>query len=728
MEEDAEATRPSPKRRGYRPVLMITRAAALVLGVALVAACSGDGDDGEAVPSTTTTTAAATTTAAPSTTAAPPTLTPAEADQLAADVDAAGPCDWLDTSHCLLPFPSDRYVNGEGRIEIPAEAMPVNDKGVPVDPTAWLANDGYSVGTPIMLSVPGIDLEASALAPQGDVAASMGDGSGSVLVDLETGERIPHWVELDAREGIPDDERTLIVRPAVVLAEGHRVAVGFRGLRTPDGQEVEAPVGFRVYRDAIDTDIDAVEDRRPSFDAALEGLEAAGVERADLVLAWSFPVISQPNLLRPTLAMRDRAYELLDGGAPAFEVTEVIETDLPPGVARRVRGTFDVPKFLSGDGSPGSRLVLDAEGEPLADGTMKARFACSVPSSAVVEGDGRLAAQPVVYGHGLLGSEREAERGDLGMAEDGLLPCATAWIGMSDEDIPFAVTALGDLSLFPAVPDRLRQGLVAFQLLGVLLRHPQGFVNHPAFRTADGQPVFAGEVVYEGHSQGGIMGVAATAISKEWTKARLGVPGINYSTLLQRSVDWDTYEPIFGGGYPDPQDQLVLLALMQMLWDRGEGNGYARHLVDPIEPGTPAHAVIVEVAFADHQVAQVTAEILARTAGIPVRQPALADGRHPDEAPWYGLEEVGPADTPPSALVYWDAGTLPPPSANVPPTRDPGWVAQCTGQEESVPCKDPHEYPRRQPLSHRQREVFFATGTVVDVCSGQPCVAEPIDR
>ena len=36
------------------------------------------------------------------------------------------------------------------------------------------------------------------------------------------------------------------------------------------------------------------------------------------------------------------------------------------------------------------------------------------------------------------------------------------------------------------------------------------------------------------------MGGALTAVAPDFDRAVLGVPGMNYSTLLQRSVDFDT--------------------------------------------------------------------------------------------------------------------------------------------------------------------------------------------
>lgn len=111
------------------------------------------------------------------------------------------------------------------------------------------------------------------------------------------------------------------------------------------------------------------------------------------------------------------------------------------------------------------------------------------------------------------------------------------------------------------------------------------------------------------------MGGATTALSNEWSRAALGVPGMNYSTLLTRSVDYDAFGAIANVAYPDPFDQIFGHALVQMLWDRSESNGYAQHMTDDPLPGTQSHTVLLIEAFGDHQVANITTENMARTVG-----------------------------------------------------------------------------------------------------------------
>jgi hypothetical protein len=204
------------------------------------------------------------------------------------------------------------------------------------------------------------------------------------------------------------------------------------------------------------------------------------------------------------------------------------------------------------------------------------------------------------------------------------------------------------------------------------------------------------------------MGGALTALAPDFDRAVLGVPGMNYSTLLQRSVDFDAYAPLLYGGYPKQLERQLWLSQIQLLWDRGESNGFAHHITSRPLPNTPRHNVLLHVAFGDHQVADVTSLIMARTIGARIRQPALAPGRSPFSTPWYGLRRIASYPYQGSALVWWDSGTPPSPLENLPNRAG----------------ADPHSHPRNDPAARRQKSEFLRIGgPVVDVCGGGPCFA-----
>jgi hypothetical protein len=634
---------------------------------------------------------------------------------IALSVEHPDRCDPLDARHCLLPFPSDTFTIADAttdtglRVNFASESMPVNAAGVHVDPTEWNRNDGFSPGAQIATYVADIDLVQSRIPAVTDIGASLAADAGVVLIDGDSGERVPYWAELDATVSA-DANRVLLIRPVINLGDGRRYIVALRNLKTASGAAIAAGDVFRAYRDRLQSDVPEVEARRSRYERVFADLAGAGVQREELFLAWDFTVASTRNLTERLLHMRDDAFASLGEAAPAFTV-EMVEPAPNEELLRRVTGTFQVPLYMTGGGVAGERLSYGANGLPAVTGSYAASFVCNIPTK-VLSGDTVTPARAAVYGHGLLGNNTEVGAGNVRRMgnEHNFVFCATRWIGMSFEDIPNAISILQDLSRFPTLADRLQQGVLNTLFLARLLTHADGFASDPAFQV-DGRPVIdRSDVFYDGNSQGGIMGGIATAVSTEWTRAVLGVPAMNYSILLQRSVDWDTYQLIYDPSYPDEIERQLGILLIQMLWDRGEANGYANHMTDDPLPNTPAHTVLLHVAFGDHQVAQDAADIEARTIGAHIHWPALAAGRRPDvvEQNW-GVERIDSYPHEGSAIVIWDSGAAPPPATNLPPRQG----------------EDPHGDPRNDVDARVQKSEFLRTdGAVIDVCNGAPCTAD----
>jgi anti-sigma factor RsiW len=108
-------------------------------------------------------------------------------------------------------------------------------------------------------------------------------------------------------------------------------------------------------------------------------------------------------------------------------------------------------------------------------------------------------------------------------------------------------------------------------------------------------------------------------------------------------------------------------------------------------------------------VANITAEVEARTIGAKLKWPALAPGLHWAVDPAFGFRTVsGDEAHVGSVLVYWYGAALhdaTPPDANLPDRAG----------------TDPHEYPRRDPAAADQVSRFLLTGDLIDVCGGGPC-------
>ena len=634
--------------------------------------------------------------------------------------DCTCPCDFLDTSDCLFPFPSDYLTVADAstdtgrRVHFAVATMPRNASMTPIEPSDYNLNDGFSPGASILLHVPGVDLAMTGAAPITDLARSLDPGAPVVLVNAATLAHHLMWTELDAN-ATGEATRALIIRPGVNLAEGTRYIVALRQLKDGTGALIPPAADFLAYRDGTPTGDPVKEARRPHMEEIFTTLAAAGVGRSDLYLAWDFTVASQRNLTERMLFVRDDGFARLGANAPHFTVT-MVENDVDTNIFRRVTGTYEVERYVDSP-TPPARFVLGPDGLPVhqddAQGPQVASFICNIPRAALANaGATATPARASLYGHGLLGSNDEVNSGNVrAMAnEHNFVFCATKWIGMADEDIPNAVAILQDLGKFPSLTDRLQQGMLNQLYLARLMIHPQGFVSDAAFKDATGTAVIdTSAVFYDGNSQGGIFGGTVMSISQDITRGVLGVPGMNYSLLLTRSTDFATYAALLYPTYQNELQRPLVLALIQMLWDRSDPSGYAHHMTTDPLPNTPPHTVLLHQAFGDHQVANIATEVEARTIGAAIHQPAIAAGRNPDVVPYYGIQAIPAYPFAGSALIVWDSGAATPPTSN---------IAPFTGE-------DPHSDPRNSPLGRQQKSDFLKSdGAVVDVCSGAPCVAQ----
>ena len=493
-------------------------------------------------------------------------------------------------------------------------------------------------------------------------------------------------------------------------------------------------------------------------------------------MTWDFTVASEDSLTGRAVDMRDDALlrlgdttpgdpidgdetgddtpgdGVVDGDAPSFTITGTSDPDGPGGnVLRQVDGELtNVPCYLDQAECPPFAQFSFAPGaddptlEPSSfardtEGSFGVRFRCIIPESVDDDGGAVVPAKPGTYGHGLLGEYTQVNgQARLGKQQNSVW-CATNWAGFSEDDVPVVSSSLVDLSNFHRMVDRMQQGFVNFHYLGRAMLHPDGFNSDAAFQVDAGaglEPVIdTSHLYFEGISQGAIMGGALTALSPDIERSVVNVNGMNYSTLLRRSVDFDEYAelPDFGlyAWYPNELERPLVLSMMQLLWDRGETNGYAHHITsDPLE-NTNAKPMLMQAAVGDHQVSNVTAEVEARTVGASIYKPALDPGRHWESNPFMqipGIDFGSPSSPTPftgSALVYYDGG---PTSyfndgvgeAVIECTNNPLSTVPlsntCQGSgvmpREEVPPRpqngfgeDPHGYPRRSVdgLGHIQQ-------------------------
>ena len=685
--EEAGTILPDPRGMMTRRFI----AAMLVLSV-IAAACTDTGDEqsGDAAPSTGQRTVAA--------------------------APKNGACDDLDPSACLLPWPNDRLTRPDAgtptglRVDLPTDGVPTNIDGTRIDVSDQNRGDGFSPSSIAMVVIPGLDVERSKLPPSTDVGASLGTASPLVVLDVDANKRLPAWAELDAASTNPAATPLMIV-PASALVEGHTHVIALRNLVRPNGQPIPPNEAYNARLNTPDAHTDTV----------IEGLRAAKLDANDMQLAWSFTVASGKSLSGRLRHMWADTRQAFEQKRPALKVN----TATTAGAVTTLRGTFEVPNFLSGDGGPGEAMNNQTGGDgnpdgiPKHNGTLSTEFLCTVPAATGQSNTPPAMTPPangpgvpvVLYGHGLLGTKEEALTIGAVGASAGIAFCALDWIGMSTADVPAVVDALADLSRFRTVPDRLQQGHLAWLTFGHLLATSNISNTDPAFfGTGDTPLIDPKRISFLGASQGGILGGVPSALTEDWTQVILGVPGMGYNLLLPRSVDFDKFAPAMNGAYPDPLDQALGRELIQLLWDRGENAGWAQHLTTDTYDGVPEKNVLLLEAFGDHQVANVSTEKLARTLGVPRRAPTLANGRSNDAEPLFDIPAIDALPTGGSGLVVWDFGTPAPPTINVAPRAG----------------DDPHSKLATEPGALAMVAAFIDQDhQLIDVCDAKPC-ATPI--
>ncbi len=653
------------------------------------------------------------------------------------DMANAEKCDFISSpvnAPCMVPFPDNYYTvasptSETGRqINFQTEAMPANAYAQHIEAGPYNASNGFSQGSTILVKIPGIESVGDVTAMGGTPISHIGQYTAKnapvVVIDASTGKRQPIWTEIDSNAKEPS-KRLLEIHPAVNFESGHRYIVALRKLKNAAGKKIEAPAAFRYYRDEVPTKQGRINARRKSFKGIFSKLKKAGIRRESLYLAWDFTVASDMNNARRVLSIRDNAFaqlgdtNLADGIPQGVSPTFNVESNEKETGFHRVKGTVTVPCFLFPSCGHGGTYQLGAGEAPKQNGTWAANFDCIIPDSAQTT-----AARPSLYGHGLFGSAGEvASSPQKALAEKhNIVMCATDEIGMSEEDEGPTLGILNNLSSFPKLADRLQQGLLDELFLGRAMISPTGLSTDPAFQNGGGKSVIdTAHLYYNGNSQGGIEGGALTALSPDFTRASLGVPAMNYSVLLPRSVDFDAFAEHLYPAYPEEEIRPLALDLIQMLWDRGEPNGYAHRMTTNPLPGTPAHQVVMNVALGDHQVTDYQADVEARTIGASAHSPGLYNGRWPNTEYLWNVPAIGSYPFTGSAIYYWDTGPIR-------PGTNPG---ETIGTEpppyENVPNRlgqDPHGAPRAAAAEQQLVSDFF-DGAIqaTDNCGGGPCYA-----
>ena len=607
------------------------------------------------------------------------------------------------TDVCLLPYPSAFFQEEDPtrstgvRVAIPEEALEIPEGVAPIDMSLTNSADGVSPAGPILLHF-AKDIHPDHLTDIDHLDLSLAPGAPIALLDLETGDRVRFISEMDQnRKPSHPDRYALIVRPMEPMKMGHRhVVVLTDALTDADDLPLFSPQAFEVLRDGIPVTNPEIEDVRDDYETIFAFLEDKGYARDKLLLAFDFMVASPDYLVGSVVSMRETALDEMAGTGLDYLI-ESVQDDPNSNLARIVKGTFEVPTFLTDD----QVFEYDDDHHPIRQpDNMLFPFTLIIPKKAQL-------GQPlplIVWGHGLFGNGRSDLTGGMGEGilqplaqENGMIMIATDWIGLSSGDLTLILEeVLPDLNRITLVTDRLQQSLINNLTLTELA---VGDLSQDAqVKIGENELIDETKVYYVGGSLGGIQGCSFMAVSPRFTRGVMAVPGSVWLNMIPRSSNWWPIKLVMDVLYPDPLLQQIGIGIVQTRFDHSDPINLVRLLYDDPPPDAPAQrTVLLQEAIGDSQVPNMTTEMLARAIGVKQLTP-----------PVYTVPGLDPVPSPTTESVlaqyYMVEQVLdnPPPTDNTPPLSDNGV----------------HGAAVTLPNALEQSVYFLLEGEIVQYCSG----------
>jgi hypothetical protein len=391
-----------------------------------------------------------------------------------------------------------------------------------------------------------------------------------------------------------------------------------------------------------------------------DGLATAGVDKTELVLAWDFVTASDTFLRSDLTTMRDAAVAAIgtNGANLAFSATEQ-----PPinGIYKAYAGTYKAPNFLSNGENDDSIFTRGADGLPTMNGMRDANFAALIPDCVTTQPGPHTT---IVFGHGLFGSAKEylADNFTQSLAEQYcFIIVAGDFIGLTSRQLTLATLSVNDLNKGYGITEKLGQSIIDFTALENVVRGPMA--QSDQFK-ANGMPVIdPAHTYYVGGSLGGIMGNVFMAYNPNITRGVLAVPGGVWSMLFERSNAWHLLQGAAMGSYTNPETYQLLIAFFGMAFEPYDAITTAEHVIKDPLPGVPAKDILMWYSEGDCLVSNITTEMVARTMGITMIDPAV-------KQVWGMTAAPGPMVN--GINVFNDHPTPLPPDTNIPPAEDNG--------------------------------------------------------
>ena len=618
-------------------------------------------------------------------------------------IEETGYCDDTNPYHCMMPFPSGAFLEEDAAsmtgyaLVIPGEAIPDTQSAVSGNMHILDRLDGFSPSTQIMTAFERVP-NLSGLANQFDISPSASPEHGSILLNLDTGEVLHHWVENDARADEGQTEGLVFLRTLAGLGHNTAYAVAFRNISDLNGNPISPSDGFRALRDGIASTAPGIESQRDDYEVMFQKLQVAGFERGALQAAWWFHTASTQSILRDIQTMRLDAEERLGEDGVGCTVTEVHEGyGDPETTLRRVRGTITTPQYTLAQDAL-SPMARGEEGDPVFVENREVEFTALIPKSLA---DNNTSGPITVIGHGLFGNgDSYVSQGGAIANEYGLVLLATDFKGWSSDGDSDALTfALLDFELFQYQQERQMQAVINHL---AMIRTITGVcIDIPELTNYGVRMIDADTVNYWGYSLGGLRGPSLLAMVPELDWGVLWVGGTSFTHQVERSTHYGCEEnpgefyqllssPI---SLPKRFDRAIAIALLQSIWDSTDGETFLPFHQTGLEGYLEPFDMFYLSSMMDAQVTTLSADRAVRTAGVAV---VSGSAYHP-----FGVEVVdGPIDG--SGAAYFDGQFPSLPTGNI---NGPSW-------HHSLAHNLVAEVPEAQSMAYE----YLLTGILEDHC------------
>jgi hypothetical protein len=615
-----------------------------------------------------------------------------------------------------------KYVHQPLRLPLPLLTLLLCRTFPDLEPTYYNELDGWSTIGPLLFNLKTPDVNASDLASHTNIPQSVSPSSTIYIINVDKNTLVPHWVEIDAVDYASNP--SIMIQPSVPLEWETRYVVGVRRVRNSTGIPIEPTPAMKLLLDTAGPPAGAeISTQRWNYyqQNVFPALAARGFARSEIQLAWDFVTASRLRTLGRAEYMRDTMLSTHAAKPLRYKINGIENADCSTSswnttTGRTVYGEVYVPSFLDST-SRLAKLPRSVDGKRLerfnVTGTKASKFIIRIPCSLI--NNPRPAKALIQYGHGLFGSRTEVKTRWISTVSNRFdwIFFASDWFGMAQFDVlAMARVLLGDPASFVGLPESSLQGFVdKAATLRVIL--DQISINEPSMRVQNvslldrpGSPGSNTSLAYYGISQGGILGGAYAAFSRDHTRAVLGVPGSPYALLLSRSHDFVLYRTLLQLNLYTWRHIRIALTMMGQLWDPAESAGWLSSFNQLPQPDMPKKIALLQAAVGDAQVTTLGAHIMARAYGAytlttPVR-------------PIWGIQELpSPLPVNSSAIIEWDfSDTAPEPIASVPPDAK----------------TDTHECPRRQLEGQLQIRDFVEQGIVRNYCPSGVCRKPTCER